>query len=93
MLDSLRYLSHGKLALAVGNDPISKAQLSPEDRETVRRRLADPGAVLVAHTKDFENFQGTNDKLMKFAAAEGYRVNKPGRIAPDGRFQASRMRT
>jgi hypothetical protein len=60
MLDSLRYLNHGKLALAVGNDPISKPQLSPEDRETVLRMLADPGADFVAHTKDFENFQGTN---------------------------------
>jgi hypothetical protein len=73
MLDSLRYLSHGKLPLAVGNDPISKPQLSPEDREPVLRMLADPGAVFVAHTKDFENFQGTNDHLVKFAAAEGYR--------------------
>jgi len=73
MLDSLRYLSHGNLPLAVGNDPISKPQLSPEDREPVLRMLADPGAVFVAHTKDFENFQGTNDHLVKFAAAEGYR--------------------
>ena len=44
----------------MGNDPISKPQLSPEDREPVLRMLADPGAVFVAHTKDFENFQGTN---------------------------------
>jgi len=35
--------------------------------------LADPGAIYVAHTKDFENFQGTNQHLQAFAAAEGYR--------------------
>jgi hypothetical protein len=35
--------------------------------------VTDPGAVIVAHTKDFENFVGTNNKLVKFAAAEGYR--------------------
>jgi hypothetical protein len=35
--------------------------------------LADPGAVFIAHTKDFENFQGANDRLVKFAAAEGFR--------------------
>jgi hypothetical protein len=73
MLDSLRYLGHGKLPVLVGNDPISKPQLSPADREPVLRMVTDPGAVFVAHTKDFENFVGTNDKLVKFAAAEGYR--------------------
>jgi hypothetical protein len=73
MLDSLRYLNHGKLKLAEGTDPISKPQLSPADREPVLRMLADPGAVFVAHTKEFENFQGTNERLVKFADAEGYR--------------------
>jgi 4-amino-4-deoxy-L-arabinose transferase-like glycosyltransferase len=73
ILDTLRYLNHGKLKLAVGSDPISKPQLSLADREPVLRMLADPGAVFIAHTKDFENFQGTNDRLVKFAAAEGYR--------------------
>ena len=72
ILDSLRYLNHGKLPVLVGNDPISKPQLSPADHEPVLRMVTDPGAVFVAHTKDFENFQGTNDKLVKFAAAEGY---------------------
>ena len=73
ILDGLRYLNHGKLKLAVGSDPISKPQLGPGDRETVLRMLADPGAVFIAHTKDFENFQGANDRLVKFAAAEGFR--------------------
>jgi hypothetical protein len=35
--------------------------------------LADPGAIFVAHTKDFENFQGANQQAASFAAAEGYR--------------------
>lgn len=73
IMDTLRYLNHGKLKLAVGSDPISKPQLSLADREPVLRMLADPGAVFIAHTKDFENFQGTNDRLVKFAAGEGYR--------------------
>jgi hypothetical protein len=73
MLDSMRYLSHGKLPVLVGNDPISKPDLSPADREPVLRMVTDPGAVFVAHTKDFENFQGTNEKLVKFAAGEGHR--------------------
>ena len=72
MLDPLRYLNRGKLKLAVGNDPISQKELSPADRAAVLRMLDDPGAVFVAHTKDFENFQGTNDRLVKFADSKGY---------------------
>jgi hypothetical protein len=73
MLDPLRYLNRGKLKLAVGSDPISRKELSPDDREAVLRMVSEPGAVFVAHTKEFENFQGTNDRLLKFADAEGYR--------------------
>ena len=72
MFDSLRYLNHGKLHLLVGNDPIGKPALTEGDRETVSRMIADPDGVFIAHTKDFENFQGTNDKLLKFAEAAGY---------------------
>jgi 4-amino-4-deoxy-L-arabinose transferase-like glycosyltransferase len=73
MLDPLRYLNRGKLKLAVGNDPISKPQLTPGDREAILRMIADPGAVFVAHTKEFENFAGTNQRLVNFAESEGYR--------------------
>ena len=73
ILDPLRYLNHGKLKLAMGSDPISKPELSAADREAVLRMLNETGAVFLAHTKEFENFPGTNDKLVKFGAAEGYR--------------------
>jgi len=73
MLDPLRYLNRGRLKLAEGSDPISKKELTPTDRDAVLRMLADPGAIYVAHTKDFENFQGANQHLQAFAAAEGYR--------------------
>jgi hypothetical protein len=70
------------LPLLGGTDPISKPQLSSEDHDPVLRMVTDPGAVFVAHTKDFENFQGTNDKLVKFAATEGYQRETMARI-PD----------
>jgi 4-amino-4-deoxy-L-arabinose transferase-like glycosyltransferase len=73
MFDDLRYLSHGHLKLRVGNDPISKKELTAADREAVLRILADSEGIYVAHTKDFENFQGTNQHLLTFAAEEGYR--------------------
>jgi Dolichyl-phosphate-mannose-protein mannosyltransferase len=73
MFDSVRYLGHGEVKLADTPDAISKTQLSPADREALLHMVAEPDAIFVAHTKDFENFQGTNDRLLKFAAAEGYR--------------------
>jgi 4-amino-4-deoxy-L-arabinose transferase-like glycosyltransferase len=82
MLDGLRYLSHGMLPVLGGDELISKPQLKPEDRDPVLRMVTDPGAVFVAHTKDFENFQGANDRLIKFAAAEGYQREMMARI-PD----------
>jgi hypothetical protein len=81
ILDSLRYLSRGKVPVLVGSDPISKPELSSADREPVLRMVTDSGAVFVAHTRDFENFQGVNDKLVKFAASEGYRREMLGAIS------------
>jgi hypothetical protein len=69
IFDPLRYLNRGRLRLAV----ISKKELTPDDREAVLRMLNDPGATFVAHTKEFENFPGTNERLLKFADAAGYR--------------------
>jgi hypothetical protein len=70
--DSLRLLSKGTLRLAVGDDPISKPELKPEDRPPVIRMVSDPGAVFIAHTKDYENFHDVNAKLLKFADSIGY---------------------
>ena len=72
ILDSLRLLSNGTLPLLVGDDPISKPELSPQDRPPVERMVGDPGAVFIAHTKDFENFHEVNNKLVKFAEGMGY---------------------
>ncbi|HUI57663.1 MAG TPA: glycosyltransferase family 39 protein [Bryobacteraceae bacterium] len=71
IFDSLRLLDRGKLPLADGSDPIAKPELSPEDRQQVERMVAEPGAVFIAHTKDFENFAGVNEKLVRFAAQAG----------------------
>jgi 4-amino-4-deoxy-L-arabinose transferase-like glycosyltransferase len=73
ILDPLRFLNRGTLKLAMGSDPIRNPQLTAADREAVLHMVADPGAVFVAHTKPFENFTGTNQKLVEFATAQGYR--------------------
>ena len=71
ILDSLRLLSRGKFPLLVGTDQVSKPELSPEDRRIAEQMVAAPGAVFLAHTKDFEFFHD-NQKMIRFAAGEGY---------------------
>jgi hypothetical protein len=34
--------------------------------------MAAPDTVFIGHTKDFEFFQGSNDKLVKYAAHAGF---------------------
>jgi len=73
MLDSLRLLNRGKLPLRVGTDPITKPELNAEERAMLQRMMSKPDHVFINHTKDFEFFRGVNDKLVKYAAAAGYR--------------------
>jgi Dolichyl-phosphate-mannose-protein mannosyltransferase len=73
IFDSLRLLNNGTLHVVVGDDPISKPELSADDRLMVERMVKDPGAVFVTHTKDFENFHEVNNKLVKFAEGMGYK--------------------
>jgi len=73
IFDSLRLLNHGKLKLRVGSEPISKPELTGEDRESLQRMIGDPGHVFINHTKDFEFFGGVNAKLVKYAADHGFR--------------------
>ena len=72
ILDSLRLLNQGKLKVSVGNDPISKRELTAEDRDYLRQTISGPGNVFINHTKDFEFFEGVNDKLVKYAAEAGF---------------------
>jgi hypothetical protein len=73
IFDSLRLLNQGKLHLRVGSDPISKRELTGEDREFLQRMIGDSGHVFINHTKDFEFFEGVNAKLVKYAADQGFR--------------------
>jgi hypothetical protein len=73
MFDNLRLLNRGALPLRVGDDPLSKPQLTAADRTEVLRRLAEPGAVFVGHPDGAELFPGVNAKLRKIAAEAGYR--------------------
>jgi len=72
IMDSLRLLNRGRLPLNVGTDPISKPEMNPEEREYLKGVISDRSHVFIAHTKDYEFFQGVNAKLLKFAAESGY---------------------
>lgn len=71
--DQLRMLHRGRLNVGIGSDEVMKEQMTPDDRATVERMLAIPGAIWVAHTPDYEIVKGGNEKLLQFAAAAGYR--------------------
>ncbi len=72
MIDSLRLLSHGKIKLREGSDPVNKAELTAEDREELARRASDPQALFIGRTKGTEVFQGVVEKMSRIAAEAGY---------------------
>lgn len=73
IMDSLRLLNRGKLPLRVGTDMVSKAQANDTDRQTLVKALASSDSVFLAHTKDFEFFQGNDERLVNFATTAGFR--------------------
>jgi 4-amino-4-deoxy-L-arabinose transferase-like glycosyltransferase len=83
IMDGLRLLNRGKLPLNVGTDPIRQPELSQDDRDYLKRVISEPSHVFIAHTKDYEVFQGVNAKLLKYAAASGYEREMVA-VIPDG---------
>ena len=73
IMDNMRLLTSGKVPLRVGTDPINKPSLDDTDRQYLARTISEPNQIFINHTKDFEFFPGVNDKLVKYAAAAGYR--------------------
>jgi len=72
IIDSLRLLSHGKLKLREGSDPVNKPELTAEDREEIVRRAADPDSIFIGRAKPAEVFAGVTDKMVRIAADGGY---------------------
>ena len=60
IMDNMRLLSRGKLSLRVGPDPATSPELKPD-------------YIFINHTRDFTFFAGVNDKLVEYAADNGYR--------------------
>jgi hypothetical protein len=83
IVDSLRLLNRGKLPLNVGTDGIAKPELSREDRDYLQRMISEPSHVFIAHTKEYEFFQGANARLQKYAAEAGYDREMMA-VIPDG---------
>lgn len=71
-LDSLRLLSHGKLKVREGSDPVNKAELTVGDREEIVKRLMDPDVVFIGRDKSVEVFRGVTEKMVKIAGDAGY---------------------
>src|ERR1017187_3717914 len=72
IMDSLRFLSGGKLTLAGSDYRFTKEELTAEDRETIVQIVSDGANLYVSHTKEAQVFPD-NQKFLKLAAASGYR--------------------
>jgi hypothetical protein len=72
IMDSLRLLNRGTLPLRVGNDLVARAAADPAARDALLESFARPGDWFIAHTKDFEFFPGTNQRLVRYASEAGY---------------------
>lgn len=83
IMDSLRLLNQGKLKLRVGTDPVSKQELTAEDRDYLDHLISEPAHVFINHTKDFEFFAKVNDRLVKYAADAGLERQLMA-VIPDG---------
>jgi hypothetical protein len=69
-LDTLRVLSRNRLPLRVASVP---EEPSETERRTFSEWVAHPDDVFVAHTRAFEIYPGMSARLVRFAAAAGYR--------------------
>jgi hypothetical protein len=77
----LRHLNHGQVPVKVGTDLVSRAGANADARQGVMKAIAAPDSLFLAHTKDWEFFAGNGEKLVNFAAANGYRREMLATIA------------
>jgi len=72
IFENLRLLDRGALPLRSGMDPAPAPDMNPTDRQWLLGMIAEPDAVWVTHTPDFEYFPKVRPKLDGFAAAAGF---------------------
>jgi hypothetical protein len=73
IVDAIRLLDRGQVALRVGSEPVSKEEMDASDLLTVQEMLAAPETVFVGHTEGNELFSGTSARFAAAAGAGGYR--------------------
>ena len=73
ILDTLRLLGRGKLALVEGVSPFNGAEMGNWEKQSAEWMLSDPDNVFLGHTKEFAFFPRPGPGLERFAEAAGYR--------------------
>ena len=82
ILDPLRLLNDGRLALEMRPDSLPRPEMTEADRAYLAARVADPGSVFIGHTKEYEFFPGSSTALMRFAGQAGYAA-EPATVIKD----------
>ena len=72
ILDPLRLLDRGKLALEMSPDSLARPEMPEGDRAWLAWRISDPANLFIGHTKAYEFFPGASPALARFATEAGY---------------------
>lgn len=73
MWDTLRMLHQGRLHVEIAVDPMWAESVSGDEKDRVRRRMEDPGAVFTGYTEGKESFKSVKPLLAREAAEAGLR--------------------
>jgi hypothetical protein len=65
--DTLRMMHQGKTALCAASDPVDE-----QSQHFARLQISNPRHVFLTHTRGQEMFPGVTERLVRFAAQEGF---------------------
>ena len=82
ILESLRLLDRGALALRSGMDPDPSPEMRPADRHWLLDMISTPDAIWVTHVPAFEFFPAVRPRLDRFAMSAGFE-HRLLRVIPD----------
>ena len=72
ILEQFRFLGRGRIGYFAGSDGVVRELDRPEHQQYVRRALNTPNTLFIGHAKTAQVFPDTNEKVDRFAAAEGF---------------------
>jgi hypothetical protein len=82
LMDTLRFLTQGKLKLRLATDLTAMTSLTEQERASLREWIGSEENLFVGHTEGREYYQGSTQRLKQFATEEGFAVESLA-VVPD----------